>query len=300
MGAKRTKQFMRVGLVFASLCLDFLASSVSADTPDVLPHYHVVGLPIRLMLEGSHIVNQSGTVVGSIPVPPKFGDDAHNVDAYQWKDGVVSRLKVSEEDLPSSSPAAINDYGQIVGTLDKGNGFTNMHAFGHAFLWEKGKWQDLARLVPDEVSIAVAINNKGTVAINAQTSSIYNTDAPDPDTQHPSYLYRKGRGIFLLGYKRVIALNNKSQVLLSWQGHYYLWDNGRTSEINMPGIGISSSVRDMNDKLQIIGHSQKGAFLYENAQLTFLDRAHESYPNSINNKGQIVGYFYLPKSAESP
>ena len=270
-------------------------SALKADSPNVPSHYQVVSFDVHLALEGSHCVNRSGVVVGTVYVQPKPAS-SNNFQAYQWKNGVLHSLKVFEKNLPSNSPIAINDDGQIVGTLMKDTGEMNFHSWGHAFLWERGKWQDLSNFIPDEVSYAKAINNKGEVAISAQTSSMYNIDDPAPEKQHSAYLYRKGRGIFFLGHEEVNALNNKSQALLSEQGHYYLWNNGKTTDIRSPDIS-DFTFHDMNDKSQIIGHCRKGAVLYANTHFTFLDQAHESYAQSINNNGQVVGYFYLPRVA---
>lgn len=55
------------------------------------------------------------------------------------------------------------------------------------------------------------------------------------------------------------------------------------------------TLRDMNDHLQIIGQQGDRAFLYEEEQLTYLSEFEDNSAESLNNKGQIVGNYYLPR-----
>ncbi len=278
-------------------CLLAFGSPLGAKTPKHTPHYKITPFDIHFVVEGSHCLNSAGVMVGSKPAPRPPHSFAINRQTYLWKKGVLKNLGITEEELASSAPSAINDRGQVIGTLDKGTGFQNMHSWGHAFLWERGHWQDFGPLLTEEVSRAVAINNTGEVAISAQTSSLYSMDYAHPEQQHPCYLYRKGQGLRLLGYGSVVALNNKSQILLNDQENerkqYSVWDNGKiTSLINLELVG--NMPQDMNDHLQIIGQQGNRAFLYEKGRFTYIGQSND-YVKSLNNKAQIVGYYELPQ-----
>lgn len=281
-------------------CFLAAASTAGAKTPKHSPHYRITPFDIYFVVEGSHCLNSAGIIVGSKSVPQKPHSDALNRQTYLWKNGVLKSLGITEDELASSEPSAINDRGQVVGTLDKGTGFQNMHSWGHAFLWERGHWQDLNPLMTGEVSAATAINNKGEITISTQSSSMISMDDPHREQQQPCYLYRKGQGLTLLGYGGVVALNNNSQILLNnwWSegSKYSLWDSGKTTVLTAPELA-GGTLRGMNDHLQIIGQQGDRAFLYENGHLTYLGQSKDNYAASLNNKGQIVGYYYLPRVA---
>ncbi len=88
-------------------------------------------------------INAGGEVVGSSCV-----DDCGR--ATLWSEGLVRDLTGG-----LSTARAINDAGQVVGTMEL--------AFEHAFLWSEGVITDLGTLPGDQNSSALAINNSGQI-----------------------------------------------------------------------------------------------------------------------------------------
>ena len=283
-------------VVLLACCLLVASGPLTAKTPKHTLHYKIIPFDVHFWIEGSHCLNSAGVIVGSKAVPQQPHSDASNRQTYLWKNGVLKNLGISEKEFFSSKPSAINDKGQVVGLLDKGIGDQFMHDWGHAFLWERGHWQDFGSLLTEEVSAASAINNKGEIVISAQQSSLPNRDDPHPEQQQPCYLYRKGLPLTLLGYGGAVALNNKSQILLNdWTNPttpYSIWDSGRKTPLVSPKLA-GCTLRDMNDHLQIIGQQGNQAFLYEKDQITYVGQSKDNSAASLNNKGQVVGY-YLP------
>ena len=285
-------------LILFSLSLSLLSASGACVADTALPRYRVVEMDKRLILASPHCINNFGVVIGEVIAPPKHAYQGQCYQSYRWKNEHLTNLKVIESTFPSSTPAAINDRGQIVGVLDYGTIEMNFHSYGHAFLWERDKWQDVGSLIPGEVSSADAINNNGEVAINTQDSDtqdpeLFSLDYPDPGIQESAYLYRKGKTQFL-AHGETIALNNRSQVLLQdWNHHHYLWDSGKITSLEaLDKAGLA--VYDMNDLGKIVGRDAQGLFLYQNGQFILLDTAPDSDAHSLNNHGQVAGSFELP------
>lgn len=277
-------------------CLLAAGGTAGARTPKHTPRYRVVPIDARLKVEGNRCLNNFGIVVGRVYFP-KAKDGSQPFQAYRWEKGKLSSLGVSEKDFPSSYATAINDRGQIVGTITVQPEDAMFHSWGHAFFWERGHWQGLNTLLPDDVSYGEAVNSAGDVAISAQVLSMATPDSLEPDTQHPTYLVRADK-VFPLGNGYVAALNNKGQVLVSGN-HSFLWENGITREIHLPDAD-NFRFSDMNDHVQMIGQASRGAFLYESGHLTYLTHDPESVSNAINGTGQIVGDFSLPHTPTKP
>lgn len=287
-----TKHFAAVSLC----CFLAAGSTAGAKTPKHAPRYRVAPIDARLDLGSNHCLNNLGVVVGRVYFP-KAKDDSQPFQAYRWEKRKLSNLGVSEKDLPSSYATAINDRGQIVGTITVQPEDAMFHSWGHAFFWERGHWKGLNTLLPDDVSYGEAVNSAGDVAISAQVLSMATPDSLEPDTQHPTYLVRAGK-VFALGNGYVVALNNKGQVLVGGE-HYFLWENGAARPIRIPNAG-HFDLSDMNDHLQIIGQGPHGAFLSESGHLTSLTHDTGSRANSLNNQGQVVGNFSLPHTRAQP
>ncbi len=279
-----------------AFCLLAAGHSAGAKTPAHSPRYRVVRIDARLHVEGKHCLNDSGVVVGRVYFS-RVKDGSQPFQAYRWEKGKLSSLGASEKDLPSSYATAINDWGHIVGTITVQPEEDLMNSWGHAFLWERGHWKVLGTLIPDAVSYGVAINNAGDVAISAQVMSRVAVEAPEPDTQHPTYLIRAGK-VFPLGNGFVTALNNKGQVLVAGE-HYFIWENGTAKSIRIPDAA-NFRFSDLNDHMQMIGQGKLGAFLYESGHLTYLTCDRRSQAVSLNEQGQVVGNFSLPHKRTQP
>ncbi len=107
------------------------------------------------------------------------------------------------------------------------------------------------------------------------------------------------------------GINNRGQIVGSYNGHGFLLDNGTFSTIDVPGENLGTSERvsstvavGINDAGQIVGEysvvfvvpggfPQAHGFLLEKGKFTTIDVPDFSrvfnHPLGINNRGQIVG-----------
>ena len=125
----------------------------------------------------------------------------------------------------------------------------------HAFLWQNGTMTDLGTLPGDDSSIPAAINGVGQVA-----------------------------GISFIGSS------------LHYRG--FIWQNGVMTDLGtLAGMDVSF-ITGLNDRGQVVGDLQEPnggayhAFVWQNGAMTDLGNlgGASSYPNAINNVGQIVGF----------
>jgi probable HAF family extracellular repeat protein len=265
-------------------------------------------------------LNSQGQVVGTSRYYDKNGID-QGLRAVYWANGAIVDLGKEAEKMGfvSSSAAAINASGQVAGTgllyekgQDKGtrpllwsgwkaknlgsvtvdssgyadNVVTGINAAGHvlgigyypdnhSFLWADNKLKLLSNLGvnPDGfyANSANAINDKDQLVGNSevyaangdykgvfstlwQNGLVQNLGAlnPDPVAQP---------------YDGAVAINQQGQVIgysnLPNGQHAYFWANGQMQDIGALGLGF------VDDKG--IGYEY-------------------SYPNAVNNTGQVVGY----------
>src|SRR5262245_28522464 len=94
--------------------------------------------------------NNHGVIVGSSAL-----DSTTPSVAFLWQDGVMTDLGLGNQ----SSAAAINDAGQVVGTVN-----------GRAFLWQDGVVTDLGTLGGPGGASAADINNAGQVVGTASST----------------------------------------------------------------------------------------------------------------------------------
>ena len=104
-------------------------------------------------------INKHGQIVGQAST---LSGDKH---AFLYENGIMTDLGTLPGDT-SSSAAAINDRGQIVGT----SGFPGEHAF----LFDNGVMIDLGTLPGGTSSGATAINNHGQVVGSSTATNALN------------------------------------------------------------------------------------------------------------------------------
>ena len=217
-------------------------------------------------------VNNAGQVVGSSQ-EPTFPH------AFLWQQGKMTDLDTGL--YSGSSAYGLNNAGQIVGV----NG-------GHAALWQNGNYTDLGTLPNQQGSVAVAINSKGQAVGSSMPAN-------------PTV------SLGQMGQRAVLWQNGQIQDLGTLGG-----PSGRTFSINSMGqiVGQADTTTTYPQPSNgpVIANSNKAvatppnpgppryiphAFLYSAGTLTDLNTLIAAktgwvldQANSINDKGQIVGF----------
>jgi probable HAF family extracellular repeat protein len=237
-------------------------------------------------------LNASGQVIGS--------SDSH---PFRWARGAMTDLAPGAESTGGAE--AINDAGQVVGTLSRGRGSIR------AFLWTSGSLQDLGTLAGEE-SAAADINASGQVVGH---SSI----GPSADTR--AFLWSEGqmRNLGTLGGREsgANALNDAGVVVGysrtpgDTATHACRWSDGVLQDLGILPGDSESRANDINASGQVVGysgwtptgsspppgHAGMRAFLYTDATgmvdlNTRIDAKlgwELSNATAINDTGQIVG-----------
>jgi probable HAF family extracellular repeat protein len=154
---------------------------------------------------------------------------------------------------PSSSAAAINDYGQVVGTSVTADGFTR------AFVYAEGSMYDLGTLGGDLTAEARGINNRGQVVGVAATAG---------NALH-AFLFEGGvmQDLGTLGgsSSAANAINDAGQVvgeaaLANGQTRAFVYAAGSMIDLGALGRGATSSAATgINNLGRIIGTSDLGS-----------------------------------------
>jgi len=187
----------------------------------------------------------------------------------------------------ASSAAAINNYGQVAGTI-----WYPSHV-QHAFLYSNGQMTDLGTL-NGSYSYAAGINDSGQVVGGAGFNQF----------DERAYLYSNGQmtNLGTLGDdSNAESINDSGQIAGSsdtssaWRP--FLYSNGRMTNLGtLPGYTDISYAYGINNSGQVVGVSINSsgvehAFLYSNGRMTDLGtlggNMTEAY--KINSSGEVVG-----------
>ena len=214
-------------------------------------------------------VNNDGSVTGNSYASRASGSGALvAVRAFVWQGARLRDL--GSLGGRSTSAAAINDRGQIVGWSETKTGVR------HAFVWTNGRMRDLGTLPQRRYCEAVAINTRGEIA-----GSCYS--GLSPDTQPPGLRWPPGEA-----YRKTDL-------------RAFVWRNGTltavTPDTTAPSIAVAIS-----DSGQVIGDTLTRGTVYPTLPHGFSSRngraALLSGPRgtttsaalALNARGEIVGW----------
>src|SRR5438034_227356 len=222
-------------------------------------------------------VNEAGQIVGGTT------DASGYQRAFLWENGVMTDLGVQ----PDGSALAINDKGQIVGT---------MNGERQGFLWDHGTITDLGTLGGPPV-YASGVNNAGQiVGWSGSTSG----SAFRPWLWENGTLTDLGTPVgFTWG--QALDINEAGQVAgfgfnATGSARALLWSGGQMTDLGDLGGGISLAF-GIDDAGQIVGwsataKSEHHAFLWDAGVMTDLGTlpgGYESTGDDLSNAGRIVG-----------
>ena len=205
---------------------------------------------------------------------PYFGGDPYIQVAYEWANGVRSKLRTLHGGT-NACTQWINDYGTVVGASDMGeiDPLTGLRQI-RAVLWNsRGKIHDLGTL-GGSGSVAWAVNNAGQVTGNALN------EIPDD-----------------------FNLNMDFGIVGATQTHAFLWQNGVMRDLGTLG-GPDSGPFAINERGQVVGLSATNSFVnpttglptidpffWDGNRMVDLGSLGGTYGVAVdlNNRGQVIG-----------
>jgi probable HAF family extracellular repeat protein len=213
-------------------------------------------------------VNNRGDVVGA-------GDRRDgSTHAVLWRHG--RKIDLGTLGGRFSSATAINDAGQVVGFSQTAAGTL------HAFSWRPGRMTDLG-LLKGGFARAYDINNRGQIA---GESSVDGMNSVPVRWQHRSVTSLTTR------FGQASAINDRGQIAgFFFGGGSFLWSQGRITDLGTPPGATVVEAFGINNRGQVVGHTDFDAFLWQRDRMTLLPRltGSTSAAYDINNRGQIVG-----------
>lgn len=220
------------------------------------------------------------------PLPPKSGNSVK----YTVAD--IGTLGGSE-----SAARALNEAGEVVGDSDLAApvspGQKAAKTYPHAFLWKKGRIEDLDNRTNTFVSAATGINNQGECVGTNGKACLWKGG-------HCQSLGTLPGNHFSGALSIANSINDKGQVCgfsdTPNNHHAFLWQKGTMTDLT-PGQDEESVALSINNQGQMVGWIQKLPHLEQAAYwsqgkttlLGSLPRGTLSDANCINNAGQIVG-----------
>jgi probable HAF family extracellular repeat protein len=263
---------------------------------------------------GANAINSEGVIVGHSDtgaIDPLLGFTQSH--AVQWKDGHITDLGTLGGGYESVANS-INNRGLVAGIAT--NAISDpLGCFGlgvqcRAVLWRNDLIRDMGTLGGSE-AVAYLINEQGQIAGAANTNSssnacgnlIFLARTTDP------FLWENGkmRDLGNLGGTCAfpLALNNRGQVvgISTLPGdltvHAFLWPGADSKMQDLGTLGGSfAQANAINEAGEVVGYAgdnrdQAVAFLWKRGamiNLGFLEGDCASTAQSVNSKGQIVGY----------
>ncbi len=281
---------MRLSFLLSALAVGLLCSGTMLQAENTL-RYKTIHIP-ELTQPIAYGINDIGQIVG-------VGmDTSGNAHGFLYAKGKIKLLDFPGAEAGSTSPAAINDLGQIVGSY-----IDNTIGEFKQFVYFHGVFTTL-----DLPGNAAAISNLGEIV--GTFGSFSNNSLGEQ-----GFLYSQGK-VTIIDYPNsfntmLSGINDFGQIV-GWfydnatqHYHGFVYGNGVFSNpINFPGA-TDTSLAGINDEGQIIGGYPNNAFLYENGRFIPV-----RYPNpdtsftgvnAINNRGDILGNYSIGNTlATSP
>jgi len=270
--------------------------------------------------------------IADTPFPDPFDPfcvyDCFVVHAFQWRADVLTDLGALKAGV-SSLPNAINASGMVAGFSETGAVDPTFEEFPpvfHAVVWKDGQIIDLGTF-GGTLSYANDINNRGQVvgfALNGEPDSFITTSGDfdgacgtgDVSSQMRAFVWEDGRGLRNLGTlggpdSCAKFINQRGQIA----GHSFtsytpnsntgipsfepfIWTNGRMTGLGTLG-GTEGHAGGINNRGEVAGVSNlagdqaQHAFLWSHGAMLDLTPANDySYPEGLNDKGEVVGAVY--------
>ncbi|MCJ7673788.1 MAG: DUF3466 family protein, partial [Sedimentisphaerales bacterium] len=242
-------------------------------------------------------INNHGQVVG------QAGTGSGEQQPFLWQSGAISPLM--NTGFNSGGALSINDEGVIVGVSANSNPLARV-----ASQWTGGA-RSFLNIDSYQEGSAYKINNNGSVVGEVKT---YGDAKHTQLVSHQAFLVENGTftelGDFGLGYSYARSINESGQIVgtaysSAEDGIAFLWEDAVMTDLGVLTEGGRSAANDINNKGQVVGHSQGGTDEYGNpgpthgfrwmdgimSDLGALNVHNEmSYADAINDLGQVVGY----------
>lgn len=232
-------------------------------------------------------MNDVGMVVGGLQM-------AEGYHAFAWTavDGYTDLGTLNGG--KNSMAYAVNDLGQVVGTIDDASGYVV-----HVFLWTKtGGMVDLGTPTGTTYATPHAINNKGWIGGDFDSAIAQNG-------KH-AFFWSTSTGFKDLGslggsYLTVSGMNNDGVLCGTGQtvdGYYHGFvskmKSGPLKDLGTLGAGNSSSASAINNAGQVTGNADSPtgshAYIYSNGKMKDIHTiGYSSFGAAINANGMVVG-----------
>jgi probable HAF family extracellular repeat protein len=205
---------------------------------------------------------------------------AQDARAFLWRHGTIVDIGT----LPGGNVSyaqAINDRGEVVGWSEARDGRL------HAFRWRNGVMKDLGR--SGVGSLAYDINNAGQIA--GETFG-------ETGTLPTAVRWWRGTVTALHGGAVSATAISHSGAITGYSAGGdgsnpgFVWRRGAYVEIPRPPGGGMAFLQPtgINNRLQVVGISSSGAFVWQRGKTTILPALTiGSVANDINDRGVIVG-----------
>jgi probable HAF family extracellular repeat protein len=171
--------------------------------------------------------------------------------AFLWHNGRMADLGTLGGDY--SAATSINDRGEIVGHRTVPGGGL------HAFVWRAGVMADLGTL-NGGFARAYDINNSGQIVGESSVDGMNSVPV----------LWQDGRlQVLDTRYGVANAINNRGEIA----GYYYVgggfvWRHGRITVLDPSPGTMFAQVNGVNDRGQVVGATDSGAFVWQDGSLT--------------------------------
>jgi probable HAF family extracellular repeat protein len=246
-----------------------------------------------------------------------LGNQCNGGHAFVWTDGNIAELTVPG--AVETSARGFNDKGQVAGSYDDGT-------TRHGFFWNGTTFITLDP--PGSISTeATDVNNKGHVVgyytdesqithnflwtgkkfiiidapegfIITERPAINNRDHVlthyiDDGSQFQPFIWAKGRVVEVFEFLRVMAFNDRDQVLFFSERDIQIWTNGKFKTFEPDPNASFIQAEDINARGQIVGQVESEGFVFNLRRGTFTTfsqpGATETSPQLINANGVIFG-----------